>query len=121
MTPPLPRPDQGLNAAVAAELRAEKAAQGRTNEWLAEQSGLNKGSVRRYLAAERHIDVATLDAMATSLGSTPMMIVEAAQQRLARESGQVIDLPRRPALYEFDEEAIPARDEDRERPQLGDE
>lgn len=90
MTPPLPQPHEGLNAAVAATLRAEKAAQDMTNDDLADNSGIPKGSVQRYLAAKRHIDVVTLEALARALHSTPRLIVQAAEERLAREA----DFPR---------------------------
>lgn len=84
MTPPLPRPDQGLNAAVAAQLRAERAAQKMTMGDLAEASDIPFGSLRRYLSEERHIDVAVLEQVAQALGTTAEEIVRSAAARLAR-------------------------------------
>ncbi len=93
MTPPVEGPTEGLNAAVAAELRAEAGARRLNDKALALAAGVNYASLRRWLGKdvgnERHIDVAVLDAVCRALGTTPALIVEAAQIRLARESGYV--------------------------------
>lgn len=81
MTPPLPGPDAGLNAAVAAELRAEMGRKKISARDLAQLSEIPYGTLRRYLAAERHIDVAVLDQVTGALGVTPVDIVVAAQTR----------------------------------------
>lgn len=90
----LTRPhDKGLNGAVAAELRAEKAAQNLTNQDLAERSGIPVVSVQRYLAPKRAIDVEVLEQLAEALGKTATEIVIAAEQRLGRS------LPRIDFIY----------------------
>lgn len=80
---PVAKPGEGLNAAVAAELRAEQGRVRRSAPALAADAKIPYGSLRRYLAAERHIDVATLDALATALGTTSAAIVAAAEQRMS--------------------------------------
>ena len=83
MAPQLPQPSEGLNAAVAAELRA---AQGRLKmavKALAEAADIPYGTLRRYLAAERYIDVAVLEQLATALGTTAADLVREAQLRTA--------------------------------------
>lgn len=89
MTPVEP-PESGLNAAVAAELRAERAAQDLTMQELATAAGVPFGSLRRYLAAERNIDVATLAALAAALGTTSADLVSAAEARVARKGRPVV-------------------------------
>lgn len=86
-------PSKGLNAAVAAELRAEKAASNLTLSDIARLSGVTKGSVQRYLAAERHIDMRTLNALALALGTTPGELIERAQERRARDAGSALPDP----------------------------
>lgn len=75
---------EGLNGAVAAELRAEKAAQNLTNQDLADRSGIPIVSVQRYLVPKRAIDLVVLEQLATAVGKTPGELVEAAERRLAR-------------------------------------
>ena len=75
---------EGLNGAVAAELRAEKAAQNLTNQDLADRSGIPIVSVQRYLVPKRAIDLVVLEQLAAAVGKTPAEIVEAAERRLAR-------------------------------------
>lgn len=87
---PVEPPEAGLNAAVAAELRAERAAQDLTVQELADMAGIPFGSLRRYLAAERNIDVATLAALAAALGTTSGEIVAAAEERMARRGRPVV-------------------------------
>jgi transcriptional regulator with XRE-family HTH domain len=87
---PIEAPDAGLNAAVAAELRAERAAQNLTVQELAVRSDVPYASLRRYLSAERNIDIATLHALSGALGTTAAEIVAAATERLSRGGGAVV-------------------------------
>jgi transcriptional regulator with XRE-family HTH domain len=80
MTPVEP-PSQGLNAAVAARLQAERAALGLTVEQLARLSDVPYASLRRYLKAERDIDVATLGALCEVLRISPDALVRDAIAR----------------------------------------
>lgn len=89
MTPPVQGPHEGLNAAVAAELRAELARKRRSTQWLADESGVAYGSLRRYLAPSRHIDVSVLAALCGALGVDPYELVAAAQTRA--QDGSVSD------------------------------
>lgn len=55
-----------------------------TNDDLARISTIPKASVQRYLAADRHIDVAVLALLAEALRTTPRDVVIAAATRLER-------------------------------------
>jgi transcriptional regulator with XRE-family HTH domain len=74
----------GLNGAVAAVLRGERAAAGLTLEELADRSGVPVVSLRRFLAGERAINVAVLHSVTQALGVEPSEVLEAAQTRLER-------------------------------------
>lgn len=77
------RSDRGLNAALAAVLRAERgASKAMTNKWLADKTGLTVASVQRYLAGDRHMDVNHLAAFADALGMTPAELADKARERL---------------------------------------
>lgn len=84
MAPPIPGPSEGLNAAVAAQLRAERAANEMTIEQVAKRAGVSEISVRRYLKAQRHIDLGVLEALTAAMGTTTSAVIEAAQERLVR-------------------------------------
>lgn len=75
---------QGINGAVAAVLRGELAAQGKTQGDLADLSGIPVVSVQRYLAPSRAIDVEVMEKLATALGRTVLDVLTAATARLAR-------------------------------------
>lgn len=77
----------GLNGAVAAVLRGERAASGMTLEELADKTNIPVVSVQRYLAAKRPIDMAVLNEFAKALGLTSREIVVAAEARLNRSNG----------------------------------
>jgi transcriptional regulator with XRE-family HTH domain len=89
MTPPIPAPTSGLNAAVAAELRAAAGRQKMTVPALAERAGIPYGSLRRYLNAERHIDVSVLHQLTTALGVSVSDLIEMAE-RHRQDEGVVI-------------------------------
>lgn len=74
-------PSKGLNAAVAAQLRAERAAADLTVEQLAREADMSPVSVQRYLRGKRHIDVAVLFQLAKALEVEPAEIVANAQRR----------------------------------------
>lgn len=76
----------GLNGAVAAVLRGERAASGMTLEQVAAKAGIPVVTVQRLLAAKRAIDVAAIEALADALGTTPPDVVAAAKDRLARDA-----------------------------------
>lgn len=75
---------QGINGAVAAELRGELSAQGKTQADLAAASGVPIVSVQRYLKPSRAIDIEVLDKLARALGLSPTDVLIAATQRLNR-------------------------------------
>lgn len=72
----------GLNGAVASVLRGEKAMAGISNHALADRSGVPYESVRRYLAAERAIDVDILDKLSGVFGLTAAEVMRRGQLRL---------------------------------------
>lgn len=74
----------GLNGALAAAMRGERAAKGLSLDQVADRSGIPVVSVQRYMAGKRAIDVATLAALAEALELSPRELIEAAESRLAR-------------------------------------
>jgi transcriptional regulator with XRE-family HTH domain len=95
MVPPIPGPGEGLNAAVAAELRAQQGREKMTTARLADLSGVPYGTLRRYLSADRYIDLTVLDALAYALGTTSLELVAAASSpRGRRRSTGVLDTER---------------------------
>lgn len=70
---------EAFNAAVAAELRAERARTGVTLAELVEGSGIAQSSVQRYLGGKRDIPLTALYDMCTVLGIDPRVIFERAQ------------------------------------------
>lgn len=78
-------PSVGINAAVAAELRAERGAQKITVEALAQRSGVPKRTLLRLLNAERGIAVEPLTAIAGALNVPVSLVVSRAEERLERE------------------------------------
>lgn len=81
---PVPQPHKGLNAAVAAVLRAERAAQDLTVQELADSADIPYATLRRYLKAERHIDVATLAELCEALDIDVEDVVIRAVERLRK-------------------------------------
>ena len=79
-------PTKGLNAAVAAELRAERKAQEVTFDDLVERVSLSRNTTWRLLNAERLITIEALVEVAGALGVSVLEIVERAEKRLARET-----------------------------------
>ena len=74
-----------FNAAVAAELRAERAAKKITVDALATSSGMPKGTLLRYLNAQRDIPVPALADIASALGIDPALVLDRASARVQRE------------------------------------
>lgn len=71
-----------LPAAVAEQLRAERAVKQWTYKQLAEASGLTEQSVMRYLTGKREIPLPELAAMADGLGVTPVEMINRAVHRI---------------------------------------
>jgi transcriptional regulator with XRE-family HTH domain len=78
--------------AVAAELRAERAAARLTVEELAERSGVHRGTLLRYLNAKRDIPVSTLIQIAEGLNIAPHLILERAAERMSEKRSNVTPL-----------------------------
>jgi transcriptional regulator with XRE-family HTH domain len=116
MTPPVPDPDAGLNAAVADELRAEMARRRISVKELAQLADIPYGTLRRKISAERYIDVAELDQLAKALGVTSADIVRAAEKHAGRVLVDELAERRGSALeaYEDDEVKPAARRPGRE-------
>lgn len=113
MTPPVLGPREGLNAAVAAQIRAEAAAANLTDKALAQKAGVNYASLRRWLGKDvdntRHIDVAVLYALADALDVEASYLVEQAQARMQKDE---LAAKRRERTFpvEIDEAARPDED-----------
>lgn len=86
MSPVEKDPSAGINAAVAAELRAERGAQKVTVDALAQRSGIPKRTLLRLLNAERGIALGPLAAIAEALGVPASLVVSRAEERLGREA-----------------------------------
>lgn len=74
-------PAVGLNAAVAAQLRAERGASNTSFDDLAETTGLAKSTLLRYFNSKRAIPVDALDVIAQALGITGYELMRRAEQR----------------------------------------
>ena len=75
-------PSEGLNAAVAAELRRERAAQQVTIDTLVERTGLSRSTILNTLNAKRLLGVEAVAAIATALGVSVTAIFSRAETRL---------------------------------------
>ncbi len=84
MSPVEKDPSAGINAAVAAELRAERGAQKVTVDALG--SGVPKRTLLRLLNAERGIALGPLAAIAEALDVPVSLVVSRAEERLGREA-----------------------------------
>lgn len=67
-----------LNTAVARTLTQAQQAAGLTQIQLAERSGIERVTMRRYLTGERAIDMDRLDRLADALGLSPVEVMERA-------------------------------------------
>ena len=79
-------PASGLNAAVAAELRAERAARRVSVAELSERSGVSRSTLLRVLNTERAISMESLFALSEALGVSASSLVQRAENRLSEES-----------------------------------
>lgn len=79
-------PAKGLNAAVAAELRAERVAQEVTFDALTERVSLSKSTLLLLFNARRLISIEALVEIADALGVSALEIVERAERRLAKDA-----------------------------------
>ena len=68
--------------ALAAQLRAEKAASGLTQEELANTVGVSKMSVRRYLSGERAVDIPHFVEFASAFGVSIDELIRRAKDRM---------------------------------------
>lgn len=84
-------PTDGLNAAVAAVLRGERAMSGMTIEELSERSGVPKVSVQRFLAGRRTINLDVLDALCMGLQLIPEDVVTQARERQRRANPELVE------------------------------
>lgn len=75
-------PSTGMNAALAATLRAERAVKRMTINKLAGQSGIPKRTLMRLLNAERTITVEHLNSLADALQVPIATLIERAGWRL---------------------------------------
>lgn len=74
-----------LTAAVAAELRAYRAASRLTIDQLAETTGIGSRTLKRLLNAQRDIDVRVIDLLSTALEFDPEELMARARARAQRD------------------------------------
>lgn len=77
-------PVDPLTAAVAAELRAYRAASRLTIEQLAEATDISSRTLKRLLNAQRDIDVRVIDLLARALDFDPEELMARARVRVQR-------------------------------------
>lgn len=78
-------PAKGLNAAVAAVLNGERTAAGMTFDELAAVSDISKRTLMRLLSTkDRHIELEVLEVLAGVFHTTPIQILQAANERRSR-------------------------------------
>jgi len=76
---------EGLNAAMAAEFRAERAAQSMTVAGLVDASGIGKSQLLRILNEHREIDMHDLARLAHAFNLEPDELMRRAQDRLKQQ------------------------------------
>jgi len=84
MTPLERDHERGLNGALAAEVRAELAVQNRKQTWLAAKADMDRVTMRRYVMAERAMNTAIVEVIATALGVDAGELMARAVQRRNR-------------------------------------
>ena len=71
-----------FNDAVAAELRAERGAKRLTVDQLANNAGMVKGTLLRYLNGQREIPIPALYHISKALGVEPQEVMDRASRRV---------------------------------------
>ena len=79
-------PTAGLNGAVAAELRAERAAKEISFEAIDERVSMSYRTLLRLFSAERFITIEALVEIAAALGVSVLEIVERAERRVVKDA-----------------------------------
>ena len=79
-------PTAGLNGAVAAELRAERAAKEISFEAIADRVSMSYRTLLRLFSAERFITIEALVEIAAALGVSVLEIVERAEKRVVKDA-----------------------------------
>lgn len=89
---------KGLNGALAAEIRAEIAAQGRTNIEVAKTVGMDRVTFQRYVNTVRGMNTAITEAIADALNVDPGELMVRAVRRLSHEkaTSNVVEFPQPP-------------------------
>lgn len=67
--------------ALAAQLRAERAASGMTQDELAQRVGVSKMTIRRYLTGERPVVIPHFVELAAAFGLTPDELIRRSNER----------------------------------------
>ena len=75
-------PNSGMNAALAATLRAERAAKRMTIDQLADRSGIPKRTLIRLINAERSLNIEHAVSLAEALDLPIEILIERAKARL---------------------------------------
>lgn len=74
-----------LSAAMAATLRAERAARGVTIAQLVEKAGMSKSTVLRLLNGDREVNTRYLSRLAAAMDMQPETLMRRAAERLREE------------------------------------
>ena len=106
----------GLNGALAATLRAERAARRATIAYLVDHMGVSKSTVLRLLAGDRAIDMAHLAGFAEALGMDPAELMALAEARMGATRSNVTRLYPRATVEDLRGQPHAADRSDREPP-----
>lgn len=79
-----------FNAAVAAELRAQRGRTKLTIDSLATRTGLSKSAVLNYLNAKRDIPMPAFHSLTSALGISPASVMEFAEHAIADHGGYAL-------------------------------
>lgn len=80
-----------IQTAIAEELRAERAVQRITLDQMAEDAGMVKITMRRYIQGERDIPVKALAEICRALNVPMGEVIDRAEQRLAAKQSKQTD------------------------------
>lgn len=75
---------EGLDAAIATQIKVELVEREMDQKGLAEAVGIESATLSRYMTGKRSMPMPTFFAVSVALGLSPATLLERAQARLAR-------------------------------------
>lgn len=75
---------EGLEAAIATQIKVELVECGMDQKALAEAVGIESATLSRYMTGKRSMPMPTFFAVAEALGVSPRVLMERAEARLAK-------------------------------------